>query len=102
MTIPKFRVWDEVSCTMITTKDYEDLSDLFCCLNADDGFFSELMQSTGLIDKNGEEVFEGDVVKLCFEEDGLFEIYLDTVGDFTQRVCVQEKYNFLNFLALTS
>lgn len=64
MTIPKFRVWDEVSCTMITTKDYEDLSDLFCCLNADDGFFSELMQSTGLVDWEGVEIYEGDIVKI--------------------------------------
>lgn len=95
MTIPKFRVWDEVSCTMITTKDYEDLSDLFCCLNANDGFFSELMQSTGLIDKNGEEVFEGDVVKLCFEEDGLFEIYLDTVGGLYTKSVRTGKIQFL-------
>ena len=44
MTVPKFRVWDEVDRTMITTNDYEDLSDLFLSLDADDGFFSELMQ----------------------------------------------------------
>ena len=49
MTIPKFRVWDKVECMMITTSDYEDLSDLFCFLkaDADTGYYSELMQSTG-------------------------------------------------------
>lgn len=62
MTVPKFRVWDEVDRTMITTNDYEDLSDFFLSLDADDGFFSELMQSAGLFDANGREVFAGDIV----------------------------------------
>lgn len=65
MTIPKFRVYDKVECMMITTSDYEDLSDLFCILKADvnTGYYSELMQSTGLIDMYDKEVFEGDVLK---------------------------------------
>lgn len=64
MTIPKFRVYDKVECMMITTSDYEDLSDLFCILknDADTGYISELMQSTGLIDMYDKEIFEGDVV----------------------------------------
>lgn len=63
--IPKFRVYDKVEYMMITTSDYEDLSDLFCILknDADTRYISEPMQSTGLVDMYDKEIFEGDVLK---------------------------------------
>ena len=70
MTIPKFRVYDKVECMMITTSDYEDLSDLFCILknDADAGYISEPMQSTSFFDKNSKEIFEGDIVLIYGEK----------------------------------
>lgn len=80
MTIPKFRAWDKVECMMITTSDYEDLSDLFCFLkaDADTGYISEPMQSTGLVDMYDKEIFEGDVVRFSIA-DG-FDFVVDEIG----------------------
>lgn len=105
--IPRFRAWDKDLKTMYEADDivYIDFEEKQICVKT--LFFERasrydfndivLMQSTGLADKNGKEIFEGDILD---SEDGFLAGIVELRQDLGMFVSTLIKYN--NFERLCS
>lgn len=85
----KFRAWLKEEQRMVDVREMTFMYDEVYLISDVTGFYAyeefKLMQSTGLKDKNGKEIFEGDIVRFTLT-DGFSYVTLED-GIITYELC---------------
>lgn len=84
---PKFRAWLKEEYRMTDVREITFFNDEVQMISGVEDFYAydefELMQSTGLKDKNDKEIFEGDIVKFTITNG--FDYVVDEYGVVTYK-----------------
>lgn len=98
--IPRYRAWDKIHKIMYEVDDIMSIDFGKSEIGVKTLFFDQLnhydfndvvlMQSTGLRDKNGKEIFEGDIID---SEDGILSGVVEFRPDLGMFVSTLIKYN---------
>ena len=85
----KFRAWDSLAEKMYSWTELlnKNLKNIFT-IPEQCGY--DLMQYTGLKDKNGKEIYEGDIIKCSFYPDFIFEIKFTELCWYMRKIPTSE------------
>lgn len=98
----KVRAWLTEEQRMVDVYEMTFINDGITILSYDMDFYTndefKLMQYVGFKDVHGKDVYEGDLLATPFEEDGLFEVFMNTTAGVYTKSTLTGRIQFIEDL----